>query len=336
LPPETVKENKDSVIVPNTQDSLNVNLNPNIDSLNLNKTPEVKKLSPEDSLLLAIHIEDSIKMVKQMAKVDAYFQMSELFLYDLGKPDSAIFYLEKIIDDSLSADRTSRALYSIATIYKNLGDEAKADDYYKMVVSRYPNSPFSNEARKVLGLQMVDIETDSSKVFYKSAEEYILKNNFESAVSKLKAVLNKNMTGDSLYVKSLYSLGWIYEYGYKNKDSSLYYYKKIRSEYPSSAFNSVLIPKIEFYSALDKIDSIKKSLKSMGTLSDSLRGIYDSLTYITDSTGWNINLTGSRNSNLVIDSSQVQPEKTKEKSKEKEKQSNQGEDPGAIEPKERK
>ncbi|MCX6164772.1 MAG: hypothetical protein NTU73_07945, partial [Ignavibacteriae bacterium] len=61
---------------------------------------EVKKLSPEDSLLLAIHVEDSIKSVKALTKIDAYFQIAELFLYDLNRVDSALYYLNLIISDS--------------------------------------------------------------------------------------------------------------------------------------------------------------------------------------------------------------------------------------------
>jgi len=298
--------------------------------------PEVKKMSPQDSLLLAMHIEDSIKVVKQSVKVDAYFQLSELFLYELGRADSAIYYLDIIIADSLIPEKTSKALYSVATIYKNLGNEDKANGYFRKVISQYPNTTFANEARKVLGIQIVEIEADSSQVLFKSAEQNILKNNFESALANLRTILYINTSGDSLHMKSLYSLGWIYEYGYKNKDSSLSYYKRLKMEYPNSAFAQNIIPKIEFYTAIDKIDSIKKQLKSMGTLSDSLKNIYDSLTYITDSTSWNINLSGT-NKIIKTDTSTISPEikiESKKETKEKNKQGIEGEAPEVINPKE--
>jgi hypothetical protein len=139
-------------------------------------------------------------------------------------------------------------------------------------------------------------------------------------------------------MKSLFSLGWIYEYGYKNKDSSLSYYKRLKMEYPNSAFAQNIIPKIEFYTAIDKIDSIKKQLKSMGTLSDSLKNIYDSLTYITDSTSWNINLSGT-NKIIKTDSSTVSPEtkiESKKETKGKNKQGIEGEVPEVTNPKEPK
>lgn len=325
---EIKKEIKDSVINLKADTTEN-KIEPEVkkDTTEKKTEPEVKKLSPQDSLLLAMHIEDSIKVAKLSIKVDAYFQLSELFLYELGRTDSAIYYLDRIISDSLIPEKTSKALYSVATIYKNLGNEEKANEYFKRVISQYPYTSFANEARKILGIQIVEIEVDSLQVLFKSAEQNILKNNFESALANLRTILYKNRPGDSLYIKSLYSLGWIYEYGYKNKDSSLFYYKRLKLEYPSSAFVQNITPKIEFYTALDKIDSIKKQLKSMGTLSDSLKNIYDSLTYITDSTSWNINLSGT-NKIVKTDSSTVSPEnKTdgKKETKGKNKQGNEGE-----------
>ncbi|MBI5402290.1 MAG: tetratricopeptide repeat protein [Ignavibacteriae bacterium] len=329
--PEVI-QNIDSVSIPKTDST--ENLKTSDTTLKTEKEPEVKKMSPEDSLLLAIHIEDSIKVVKQTARVDAYFQLSELFLYELGRSDSALYYLDIIISDSLLPEKTSKAIYTAGTIHKNLGDEEKANEYFRLVVSRYPNTAFANESRKVLGLQLVEIAVDTSMFLFKSAEEYILKNNFEAALNNLKTVLSKSSSGDSVYMKSLYSIGWIYEYGFKNKDSSLSYYKMLKKVYPNSLFAQNLAPKIEFYTTLEKIDSVKKQLRSLGTLPDSLKVIYDSLTYLTDSTGWNMDLTGT--SRIKSDSVSVELEKSKKEGKDKNKQENSGETPEMTNPKEQK
>lgn len=302
------------------------------------KEPEIKKMSPQDSLLLAMHVEDSIKTVKQSLKVDAYFQLSELFLYELNKTDSAIHYLEVIITDSIIPEKTSKALYTLGVIYKNLGKEEKAKEYFSKVISQYPNTLFANEARKVLGLETVELAADSTKLLFKIAQDDILKNNFESALASLKSVLYKSNSGDSVYVKSIYTLGWIYEYGYKNKDSSLAYYRKLKIDFPNSPYIQAITPKIEFYSTLEKIDSVKKHLKSLGSLSDSLKMIYDSLTFITDSTSWNINLNANYRT-IKTDSNTVQQEngiEQKKETKEKPGKENSGEMPDITNPKEKK
>jgi len=244
---------------------------------------EVKKLSPEDSLLLVIHIEDSIKTSKVLLKIDSYFQMAELFLYELNRTDSALYYLNLIVEDSINPDRTAKALYTIATIYKNRNDDETANEIYRKIILRYPVSSFSNESRRVLGLQLMSIILDSAEVIYRSAENKILKEEYTAALIDLHNVIN-NYPRDSFYVKSLYSVGWIYENAFKNKDSSIAYYKKLKADFPNSIYASAVIPKLDFYNLWDKRDTTNKSLDSTGVLPDSLKAISDSLNALQDST----------------------------------------------------
>jgi tetratricopeptide (TPR) repeat protein len=246
------------------------------DTLTKKTEIEVKKLSPEDSLLLAIHVEDSIKAEKDLIKIDAYFQIAELFLYDLNREDSALYYLNLIIADSLHPERTAKALYSVATIYKNRNEESKSIEIYQRIILQYPGTIFANESRKILGIQMLDILVDSAEVLYKSAEKKIVKNEYGSALLDLQKIL-LNYPADSFYVKSLYSVGWIYEYVYMNKDSSLAYYNRLKKDFPNSQYTLSVNPKLEFYYSYDNKDTTKMSLDSTGILPDSSGVIIDSL-----------------------------------------------------------
>jgi TolA-binding protein len=236
-----------------------------------NNKVEIKKLSPEDSLLLAIHIEDSVKAVKKLLKIDAYFQISELFLYEFNRADSAIYYLNLIVVDSTSSEKSAKALYTIATIYKNQGNDSLANDIYRKTILKYPETLFANESRKILGLQVIEIVVDSVELLYKSAEKNVLSNNYESALIDLTKILNNYPNSrDSIYAKTLYSIGWIYEYSYKNKDSSLTYYKKLKTDFPTSKYALSVNPKIDFYTSYDNRDTTKKAVDTTGVLFDSL------------------------------------------------------------------
>lgn len=300
------KEVKDSLEIKTLTDSLK-------------KENLVKKLSPEDSLLLLIHKEDSIKMVKEIGKIDAYFQISELFLYELGREDSALFYLDKIIVDSINPDRTAKAMYSVATIYKNRNEDAKAKDYYEKIILQYPKTTFANESRKQLGLPVLEFTVDSSEIFFKSAERNIVNNKYESALNDLRNVIYK-YPSDSFYVKSLYSLGWIYENAFKNKDSCLAYYKKLKTDFPNSQYTLSVNAKLNFYDAYDKRDTTKTLLDSTGLKIDSLK-------ILSDSNG------------VALDSLKLnnQPEKEKKTGdKNKNQQENSGEIPPVVKPPEEK
>lgn len=286
------------------------------DTSNQNKV-EVKKLSPEDSLLLVIHIEDSIKTAKLLLKTDAYFQLSELFLYELNRTDSALYYLNIIVQDSVNPERTAKALYTIATIYKNRNDDETANGYYRKIISQYPNTLFANESRRVLGLQVVNDAVDSAEIIYRSAENKIFKQEYSSALIDLHKVIN-NYPSDSFYVKSLYSVGWIYENAFSNKDSSLAYYKKIKTDFPNSVYSSSVIPKLDFYNLWDKRDTINKSLDSTGILQDSLKTLSDSLNTVQDSLKINKdiqekNKTPNKNSENQNDGGDSPIEKPKDK-----------------------
>lgn len=265
----------DSLKINNPSDTLKINSK---DTTGLNKT-EVKKLSPEDSLLLVIHIQDSIKSVKALSKTDAYFQLAELFLYELNRTDSALYYLNLIVEDSLNPERTARALYSIASIYKNKKDDESANAVYKTIIARYPESSFANESRRVLGMNIVNLNVDSAEIIYRAAENKIQKRDYPSALSDLHKIIN-DYPVDSFYVKSLYSVGWIYEYIYGNKDSSISYYNKIKTKFPTSIYAASITPKLEFYSQWEKRDTTSKSLDSSGVLNDSLKTLSDSLNKI--------------------------------------------------------
>jgi TolA-binding protein len=298
---------------------------------------EIKKLSPEDSLILAMHIEDSIKVSKIVIKIDAYFQLAELFLYELNRVDSALFYLDLVVADSISPEKTSKALYSIASIYKNRNEDSTANEIYKKIILKYPNTAFANESRKILGIQLMDIAVDSAEVIFRSAEKKIVKNEYESAMTDLKKILN-NYPADSFYVKSLYSVGWIFEYGFNNKDSSLAYYKKLRTDFPNSNYTFSINAKLDFYTSYDKRDSIIKiRFDTTGVTSDSLRMILDSMNRaFIDS------LDNTKDSLTLLKESQKKgelkgnPDKQKENPPDKNKsKENSGEIPDIQNPKEK-
>ena len=245
---------------------------------------EIKKLSPEDSLLLAIHVEDSLKAVKVLNKIDAYFRLAELFLYDLNRIDSALFYLNIIISDSINPEKTAKALYTVATIYKNRNEEVKAKEIYEKIITQYPNTIFANESRKIIGIQLVDISVDSAEVLYKSAERKIVKNEYESALLDLRKILYY-YPADSFYVRSLYSVGWLYEYAFMNKDSSLAYYNKLKNDFPNSQYTLSINPKLVFYESYDKRDTTKTSIDTTGILPDSSGIISDSVNMKIDKIG---------------------------------------------------
>jgi TolA-binding protein len=267
---------KDTIKLINSIDSLKLIINE--DSL---KAEREKKTY--DSMLVVIHRDDSIRAAKVTAKFDAYFQLSELFLYDLNKLDSTLYYLNKVADNCPDSNIIAKALYTIATVYKNQNKTEEAEKKFKYLISNFPNTIFANESRVNLGLPLIEIQKDSSDVFYKNIEQSIENKNYSSALDELRQFIIKYPESIKR-AKAIYTIGWIYEYSMSNKDSSLMYYKELKDNYPASEYTTSVIPKLEFYASLEKINDTTKVKDSLKITNDSTKILSDSTKILSDST----------------------------------------------------
>lgn len=189
-------------------------------------------------------------------KFNAYYELAELFLYDLKRVDSSVYYLKVILQDFKDADKTSRTLYTLATIYANNNEPDKANDIYKEIIQQYPNTIFANESRKILGLTTVELEEETVKEIYKDAEKRLLAGASRDAVTILTDLKNRYPESE-LLPKAYYTLGWIYENIYKNKDSVIFFYKTLSDKYPNSEYAQRIKDKLGILDVKKEIDSVK-------------------------------------------------------------------------------
>jgi tetratricopeptide (TPR) repeat protein len=244
-------------------------------------------LNKYQNLINQQQIEDSINAAKIDKMYNAYFGMAELFAFNMGIEDSAIVYLEYIAEGDTSAYRKPRAMYMLSTLYRNKNENEKADNLLKKIIAEFPKTELANEARNILGLELIEIETDSAELIYKSAVADIYSEKYPDAVGKLKDIFT-NYVQSKVAPKSLYTLGWLYENHFKNKDSAYYYYKFLKERYPFSQYSIAIEPKLavltEFFNPPPKDstnilpDSLKQGENILGELPlDSAKELYEIL-----------------------------------------------------------
>lgn len=233
-----------------------------------------REYQKKDSIYIPIVNEDSIKASKEANKINAYFELAEIFYYDLNHADSSIYYLDKIINEYDNSALESKATFYLGSIYKSTGNNEKAKEYFEYVVKEYPNSLFANEARKNLGLK--DVERDlSTNDSLSSIMDKIVSGsgNKDSLVKALYSSIEKNPNNPEI-PKAYYTLGWVYENLYPNKDSVMKYYGLILTQYPATDFAANIKPRYDYYKSLDVKDTavIKKEKikKDSLTVQDSL------------------------------------------------------------------
>jgi tetratricopeptide (TPR) repeat protein len=231
----------------------------------------------EQKELIPVVNEDSLRHSKEMTKIGAYFELSEIFFYDLNRKDSSVYYLNKIISEYSDADWLSRATFYLASIYKSSGDETKADEYYREVISKYPNSVFAKESRKILSIESVEQVYDAADSLLNEAQKYLVSGE-NAKIPPLLYEAAYKYPQSIYYPRVILSLGWIYENLYPNKDSVYKYYSILTKEYPNTEFAKSISDKKAF------LDSqFNKDTSKTAALNDSTGGTRDTLKINKDS-----------------------------------------------------
>ncbi len=271
---------------------------PGIDSLNDGSfVPGIQKdtIQKKDTVVVLMHNqqdtiktppvnEDSIRAVKENTKLTAYFELAEIFYYDLNQADSSIYYLKTIITNYSNPVWLSKATFYLATIYKSLGDSVKAAEYFGKVVKDFPNSVYANESRKNLGLAQIEQTFDAADSLISQAGRMYDTGQPDKMIPLLREAIVK-YPDSPLMPKAVYSMGWVYEHVYPSKDSALKYYTTLKTDYPNSDYTKTVLSKLEFFESLNRKDT--------STVSDTT-GIKDT-TGVKDTTKLQVDSLGTLN-----------------------------------------
>lgn len=100
------------------------------------------------------------------------FQIAELFLFKLSETDSAVARLDVIINESKDSARVLKATYAKAFIYDEfLHDPDAAEEIYKEIVEKYPDTEYGKQAQANLGMRVtLKTQEDLARDRYMVAE----------------------------------------------------------------------------------------------------------------------------------------------------------------------
>ncbi len=277
--PVLPNSNPDNTGETNRQEIINKREKEKANRENLNKEEGNKEENTKENGEIENTASDSVKAVndslglvnKEEAIFKAYYELAEIFIYSLDQSDSAEYYLQLLLSKFPDSERQSKVLYTLGNYYKNEGKKELADETFNKIISRYPNTVYANESRKILGVKIQEEGMTESPVneIFKDALNSFNDKRYGDAISKLKEVESK-FPKDSLVAKSLYSIGWIYENELANKDSSLFYFKKLKEKFPDSEYTLKINPMLEYVASMENHDSTK-AVNENSSVSDSTK-----------------------------------------------------------------
>lgn len=207
------------------------------------------------------------------------YNLAEFFLLSMQNYDSAATAYIDFINIGIDTVKIPKAYHALSYIYfYNLKDSIKADSIDKLILEKYPGSPYAEFiiSRNTKDKKEEIIEEDPMKNKYLSAEQQLFNNNYSIAIDTL-TYIAENDSGSEWGGKARYAISWIYENRINDIQKAIESYKILAKEYPKSEYvniakNKIKEPKIEAPVDTTKSDSLKDDLKSESDLkSDELK-----------------------------------------------------------------
>ena len=188
------------------------------------------------------------------------FELGSLFFLEIQQPDSAVRWFRTVVEHAPGSDFAPRALYSMAEIARTVpnGPAGETTPLLRKIITDYPESPYANEARRILGEPVIVRGKDSVLTMFENAEALLENGSIESGALQMKRI-SEQFPKHALAAKALYSAGWYYESTGKNNDSAAALYRRLIARFPFSSYVTTARTKVtELENELKRIEEEKK------------------------------------------------------------------------------
>ena len=86
------------------------------------------------------------------SRAAARYELGNVLFLSLSEPDSASVLYRSVLEDEVESPLAQRAYFALAEAQRALGNTAEAEQLYREILDRYPDSQFAEQARGQLGL----------------------------------------------------------------------------------------------------------------------------------------------------------------------------------------
>ncbi len=193
-------------------------------------------ISRNDSILKSMNSTDSIPPINidslKNIIAQAKYSLAWIFYTSLDRVDSAIHYLTDVIKNFPETSSAPRSYYLLGTIYETI-DTAKAKEINLELIEKFPQSEFSTQALKFLGIKPEFVKDTLNEIYNKAIS--LIDDDPEAAVKMLSIICNHNSNSD-LKARAFFAIAWINEYKLKNFTKASEYYRNVVNNFPKSEY----------------------------------------------------------------------------------------------------
>ncbi len=237
------------------------------DSLKVGFSNDNAKINIEDDSknVSAAGIDSVDSFSQSLETLDDLFTIAEIYRDDIGLADSSIAYYEEIINRYPTSEQLPRALYSIAWILDQLNrDLISAEFFWKELIDKYPASLQANEARRLLGLPLMQTEDEKAAKLFLEIEKRRLKAP-EVVADYIPALdsLSNEFSGSRMGAKALFVVATAFEDIVDDTVQAEIRYERLRKEFYETELGKLAIQRQEARLKGD-IEKLERGIKALG------------------------------------------------------------------------
>ncbi len=169
---------------------------------------------------------------------ETQYLLAELYLTQLGKPDSALQEFKYLVDNFPESYLAPKAMIAIGLLRRDFYDDTLGyDSVLRVVLKEYPRSDYIPEAIDLLGLSGTIADSGYASQYYNKAEDFVFNNqNLDSAEYYFRFVAD-SFPRSKLNTKARFALLWVTENYESPGDSSLYFeYAYFADSFPDTEY----------------------------------------------------------------------------------------------------
>lgn len=152
------------------------------------------------------------------------YLLAELYLMQLGKPDSALNEFQYVIQHFESTYIAPKAMIATALLYRDQYNDTLAfDTTLRAVLKRYPRSDFIPQVIDLLGLAGTAADTGYAQYYYRKAESFAFDSSKVDSARYYFQLVADSFPKSHLYQQARFALLWLTETYESPGDSSLYF-----------------------------------------------------------------------------------------------------------------
>ncbi|MYF74982.1 MAG: TonB family protein [Gemmatimonadetes bacterium] len=172
------------------------------------------------------------------------FDLAELYLFNLGEPDSALSIYQRVLTLTDTTDLSPRVRYAIGLIYADsLKNETAAREHFQLLLDQHPNTPYAVEARTRLNQKHADDALAESR--FLQAENLIAEGTPTRDILPIYQQIADEYPNSLFAPKALFALAWTYENNLDQREQAKTVYEQVQERYPLTQYGKIATDKLK-------------------------------------------------------------------------------------------